>query len=110
MGGRCEFHVLPPWPELHRRAVGRAPRGALCLRDMKARNRHMRLLPVGLDRSGHADGCLSATCLVARPIKGKPIRLLLGGAGHMLRAPWRLRAGDIFCVGLSQVRIADGLP
>ena len=105
--GASEFYVLPPWRELHKRVIGRAAGGsvALGLRDLKVRRRHVRLL---LSEFCHEEtnGALKALTLVAEPNKGKPVKLLLGCAGRCLRERWRLRLGDIFCVGLTQLRVA----
>ena len=108
LAGASEFHVLPTWPELQGRPIGRSLKGALALRDLKVRLRHLRLHCAGLASfgdDGH-DGCLNANSLLVKPDKGKPCKLLLGGAGRTLREPWRLQPGDIFCVGLTQLRVA----
>ena len=49
---------------------------------------------------------LPPLALVLKPDKGKPCKLLLGGGGFAARGRWSLSVGDIFCVGLTHVRVA----
>ena len=103
--GKTEFHVMPPWRDLHSRFIGRKKNALVRLRDLKARRRHVKLLLNGFYRS--KDDALSALSLVVRPHRGKMAKLLLGCHGRSVRERWRLRLGDIFCIGLSQVRVAS---
>ena len=67
--------------------LGRSPRTALPLKDLKVRNRHVRVLPVGLDKRQDGDGTLGGTRLLGRPHKGKPCKLLLGAADRKVYLP-----------------------
>ena len=116
MCGRSTYHIMPTWLEMYKRpTIGRSERScSLCLRDMKVRRKHLRLLPIGLDHSDLSDGLLPSGMLLVKPHKGKPCKLRLGGGGGGQRGgvggggggARRLRIGDIFCVGLTQVRVA----
>ena len=83
MCGRSTYHIMPTWLELYKRpTIGRSERScSLCLRDMKVRRKHLRLLPIGLDHSDLSDGLLPSGMLLVKPHKGKPCKLRLGGGG-----------------------------
>ena len=104
VGAVREFLLLPQWTWCNYGYIGRRHKHAtLPLRDLKARRRHARLV---LRDFTSSDSTISAGAFRVMPHKGKPCQLMLGREGQQLRAPLRLQAGDVFCVGQTHARVA----
>uniref|UniRef100_A0A7S4C055 FHA domain-containing protein n=1 Tax=Chrysotila carterae TaxID=13221 RepID=A0A7S4C055_CHRCT len=98
--------LLPVWTELNLGVIGRYSSRrppTLPLTDIKVRRRHAMLVLKHLRAS---DAMLPAANLVVQPCRGKACQLLLGRRDRSLREPLQLQAGDVFCVGHTQVRVA----
>ena len=105
--GQADFVRLPRWQWLNAGTVGRRnnKHASLPLPDLKAKRRHAAFRLEG-SAPGTASG-LVVSALWLQPWKGKPCRLLLGRHDYTLNHPWRMRLGDVFCVGHSTIRLAQ---
>ena len=102
-----DYRRLPRWQWMNAGTIGRRnnKNASLPIPDIKVKRRHAVFRLEGY-KAG-VTKTLDVSGLWLQPWKGKPCRLLIGRHDHNPSHPWRLRLGDTFCIGHSNIRFAQ---